>query len=142
MSTYLTICNLLIKQEILQKRGKPCWKGTTKLLREKATMAKLSERRQRWPSSEERPWPKPRCKLNEFIFDDLQFADKTRNFAKKREVPYGIQKEKRKNANKIINSIIYTHHEGEAMLEREDQAPQREGNYGLALIEKATMAKF
>ena len=27
-------------------------------------------------------------------------------------------------------------------LEREDQAPQREGNYGQALREKATMAKL
>jgi hypothetical protein len=95
-------------------KEKPCWKGTTKLLREKATMAKLSERRQRWPSSEERPLPKPRCELNEYIFDNLQFADQTRNFAKKRE----------------------------AMLERDDQAPQREGNYGQALREKATMAKL
>jgi hypothetical protein len=101
-------------------------------------MAKLSERRQRWPSSEERTWPKPRCELN----DDMQFADQTRNFAKKRKVPYGIQKEKRNNANKIINSIKCTHYEGEAMLEREDQAPQREGNYGQALREKATMAKL
>jgi hypothetical protein len=72
----------------------------------------------------------------------MQFADQTRNFVKKREVPYGIKKEKRNNANKIINSIICTHHEGEAMLEREDQAPQREGNYGQALREKATMAKL
>jgi hypothetical protein len=48
-------------------KEKPCWKGRTKLLREKATMAKLSERRQRWPSSEERTWPKPRCELNEYI---------------------------------------------------------------------------
>jgi hypothetical protein len=52
-------------------------------LREKATMAKLSERRQLWPSSQERPWPFPRCELNEYIFDDLQFAVQTRNFAKK-----------------------------------------------------------
>jgi hypothetical protein len=46
MSTYLTICNLLFKQEILQK---------------------------------------------------------------KREVPYGIQEEKRNNANKILNSITFTY---------------------------------
>jgi hypothetical protein len=55
-------------------------------------MAKLSERRQRWPSSEERIWPKPRCELNEYIFDNLQFADQTRNLAKKREVPNGFRK--------------------------------------------------
>ncbi len=60
-------------------------------------------------SSQERPGPFPRCELNEYIFDDLQFAVQTRNLAKKREVPYGIQEEK-KNANKILNSIICTHH--------------------------------
>jgi hypothetical protein len=119
-------------------KEKPCWKGTTKLLREKATMAKLSKRRQRWPSSEERPLPKPRCELNEYIFDDLQFADQTRNFAK-----IWFQKEKQNIANKIINSIICTHHEGEAMLEKGGPrsserrqlwpSSQREGNDGQAL---------
>ena len=44
--------------------------------------------------------------------------------------------EKRNSANKILNSIICTHHR------RRDQAPQREGNYGQALREKATMAKL
>jgi hypothetical protein len=34
-------------------------------------------------SSQERPGPFPRCELNEYIFDDLQFAVQTRNFAKK-----------------------------------------------------------
>ena len=44
--------------------------------------------------------------------------------------------EKLNSANKILNSIICTHHR------RRDQAPQREGNYGQALREKATMAKL
>ena len=54
-------------------------------LREKATMAKLSERRQLWPSSQERSWPFPRCELNEHIFDDLQFADQIKQEILKKE---------------------------------------------------------
>ena len=67
--------------------------------------------------------PKARSELNEYIFDDLQFVDQTRHFEKKREVPYGIKKEKRNNANKLLKSIISTHHEGEGMLQWEDTAP-------------------
>jgi hypothetical protein len=36
-------------------------------------------------SSQERPGPFPRCELNEYIFDDLQFADKIKQEILKKE---------------------------------------------------------
>jgi hypothetical protein len=42
------------------------------------------QRRQLCPSSKERPWPKAISELNEYIFDDLQFADQTRILKKER----------------------------------------------------------
>ena len=64
----------------------------------------------------------------------MQFANQTRNLINERSTVWNP--EKRNSANKILNSIICTHHW------RRDQAPQREGNYGQALREKATMAKL
>ena len=78
--------------------------------------------------------PKARSELNEYIFDNLQFADQTRNCAKKREVPYGIKKEKRNNANKILNgTVLYALFMKEKACCIGTTKLLREGNYGQAL---------
>ena len=81
---------------------KPCWKGRTKLLRKKAT----------WPSFRPRrgqgPFQDASSMSTYLTICNLLFKQEI--LQKKREVPYGIQEEKRNNANKILNSIICTHH--------------------------------
>jgi hypothetical protein len=124
---YLMKCNLPIKQENLinerssvlnpEKRN-----NANKILNSiicthhRSLVGKggpsSSERRQRWPSFRPRrgqgPFQDASSMSTYLTICNLLFKQEI--LQKKREVPYGIQEEKRNNANKILNSIICTHH--------------------------------